>query len=133
MLREGRYSAWFKTAKGQGTGTIQLVAGKVSGGDSILTYSGRYETQGDRFTAIITTRRHTAGHASVFGLDDLTLTLEGSCSGATCRCWGFAAEAPDLPFDATLLFSAPEDLAPSPNVRPPPKFDPGKLPKPLSR
>ena len=133
MLREGSYSAWFTTAKGQGTGIVQFVAGKISGGDSILTYTGRYETQGDRLTAIITTRRHTAGHASVFGLDDLTLNVEGTCSGATCRCWGFAAEAPDLPFEATLVFSAPGDLAPAPNSRPAPRFDPGRLPKSLSR
>ena len=133
MLREGTYSAWFSTAKGQGMGIVQLAAGKISGGDSILSYAGHYETAGDRFTAIIKTRRHTAGHASVFGLDELTINLEGSCRGVTFRCWGFAAEAPDLPFQATLLFSSVEDEAPSPSLRPVPRFDPDRLPKPLSR
>jgi hypothetical protein len=73
------------------------------------------------------------GHASVFGLDDLTLSLEGSCKGTTFSCWGFAAEAPDLPFRATLLFSSSDDEAPSPSLRPLPRFDPHRLPKPLSR
>ena len=133
MLKEGTYSAWFNTSKGQGTGIVQVAAGKISGGDSILSYTGHYETQGDRFTATIRTRRHTAGHSSVFGLDDLTINLEGACGGVTFRCWGSAVEAPHLPFEATLLFSVPEDETQPPNSRPAPKFDPDRLPRPLSR
>jgi hypothetical protein len=133
MLKEGTYSAWFRTPQGQGTGIVHLAGGKVSGCDTVLSYTGRYEANGDRFTAVITTRRHAPGHPSVFGVDDLTLNLEGACRGVTFRCWGFAAEAPELPFEATLLHSVSDDIAPSPPLRPVPKFVPDRLPKPISR
>jgi hypothetical protein len=81
MFKDGTYSAWFKTPRAQGTGIVRFENGKISGGDSIMTYDGSYEVSGDRFTATVTTRRHTAGHATVFGIDDLVLKLDGVSKG----------------------------------------------------
>ncbi|MGY3388019.1 hypothetical protein ACVWW6_000610 [Bradyrhizobium sp. USDA 3311] len=103
MLKDGTYSAWFKTPRGEGTGIVHFENGKISGGDSIITYGGTYETVGDRFTATVTTKRHTAGHATVFGIDDLELKLDGVVKGATAKCTGTAAAAPGLTFEATLI------------------------------
>src|SRR5262245_60430677 len=110
MLKDGTYSVWFKTPSGEGTGIVVLSEGKVVGGDTVLTYTGTFAVEGNRFTATIKTNRHAQGQPSVFGLDDLTITLEGSCnSSSVAQCAGFAAECPGLPFEATLLRVASDD------------------------
>src|SRR3982074_1519694 len=76
MLRNGSYSAWFSTRQkegtgamqGEGIGVIELNDGKVTGGDTVLAYTGSYVADGDKFTAFIATERHTPGQPSVFGL-----------------------------------------------------------------
>jgi hypothetical protein len=132
MLKNGSYSAWFKTPQGQGTGIVHFENGKISGGDSIMTYDGSYEVSGDRFTATVTTRRHTAGHATVFGIDDLVLKLDGVWKGAIAKCTGTADVAPGLTFEATLVPCRAEPSNARPD-RPPAKFDPSKLPKLTNR
>ncbi|CAL77357.1 conserved hypothetical protein [Bradyrhizobium sp. ORS 278] len=132
-MKEGTYSAWFKTPRGQGTGIVELVGGIVRGGDTVLSYFGSYKTQGDRFTALIKTRRHASGQPSLFGPDELTLSLEGCCRGTPLTCSGRAAEAPDVPFEAILLYSAPDDVACPPAQRPARKFNPDQWPKPIWR
>jgi hypothetical protein len=67
MRKDGTYAAWFKTPLGQGTGIAHVADGKIWGRDSIMTYSGSCEVDGDRFTAIVSLERHTEGHATVFG------------------------------------------------------------------
>ena len=62
MLKDGTYAAWFRTPVGEGTGIAHFKDGAIAGGDSILNYSGSYETDGDCFTAVIRTKRHTWGH-----------------------------------------------------------------------
>jgi len=71
MLKDGTYSAWFKTPRGQGTGLAHLRDGRISGGDTVISYGGTYEVDGDRFVATLTTRRHAAGQPSVFGIDEV--------------------------------------------------------------
>ena len=71
MFRDGTYSAWYRSPLGEGTGIAHFADGKLRGRDSILFYDGSYEIIGDLFTAVLRTRRHTAGHATVFGIDEL--------------------------------------------------------------
>jgi hypothetical protein len=59
MLKDGTYAAWFKTPLGQGTGIAHVADGKIWGRDSIMTYSGSCEVDGDRFTASLSIKRHT--------------------------------------------------------------------------
>ncbi|MGY4373287.1 hypothetical protein ACVWZ3_000926 [Bradyrhizobium sp. i1.3.6] len=40
MLRDGKYAAWFRTPRGQGTGIVDLAEGRISGRDSFFTYGG---------------------------------------------------------------------------------------------
>ena len=42
MLRNGSYSAWFRTSLREGTGIVELDDGKVSCGDPVFAYSGSY-------------------------------------------------------------------------------------------
>jgi hypothetical protein len=103
MIQNGEYSAWYKTPRGQGTGIIRLANGKITGGDSALSYSGWYEVEQDRFTATLSTRRYAAGQVSLFGVDEVELRIVGISSGTIARCTGSAAQAPGLPFQATLI------------------------------
>jgi T3SS negative regulator,GrlR len=113
MLRNGSYSAWFRTRQeegrcmmqGEGTGVIELNDGKVTGGDAVLAYTGSYVADGDKFTAFIATKRRTPGRPSVFGLgiDEVNLTLTGKSTPTTASCTGTAKQAPGLTFEATLV------------------------------
>lgn len=77
MLRNGSYSAWFRTPRGEGMGVVVLNDGKLSGGDTITAYTGSYVEDGDNFTAVIATERHSESLTSVFGFDHVDLTLTG--------------------------------------------------------
>jgi hypothetical protein len=103
MLQNARYSVWFRTPKGEGYGIVSLMDGGVSGGDNISHYAGTYVKDGDKFTATIAVRRHTQGPPSVFGIDDVDITLSGKSTPTTASCFGTAAQAPDTIFQATLI------------------------------
>ena len=103
MLRNGSYSAWFKTPKAGGTGIVVLNDGKLTGGDTVLAYTGTYFQNGDIFSASVTTRRHTPGQPSVFGIDEFDLTLTGKSTPTTASCSGTAKQAPELTFEAVLV------------------------------
>jgi hypothetical protein len=103
MLRNGSYSAWFRTPKGEGTGVVVLDDGIMIGGDTVIAYTGSYVEEGDKFTASITTERHTQGQPSVFGIDEIDLTLTGKSTPTTASCTGTAKQAPGLTFEATLI------------------------------
>ena len=103
MIQNGEYAAWFKTPRGEGTGILLLLNGKITGGDSVLTYSGSYEVDQDRFTAVVSTRRHAAGQPTLFGIDEVQIELTGKSTGTTASCAGAAKQAPELPFQATLI------------------------------
>jgi hypothetical protein len=103
MLRNGSYSAWFRTSLREGTGIVVLKDGKVTGGDTVLAYTGTYFQNGDKFSAFVRTQRHSAGQPSVFGIDNVDLTLTGKSTPTAASCSGTARQAPDLPFEATLV------------------------------
>jgi len=103
MLQDGQYAAWFKTPRGEGTGLLVLANGKITGGDSGLTYSGSYQVDQDRFTAVVSTRRHAAGPPSLFGIDEVQIEVTGKSTGTTASCTGAAKQAPELAFQATLI------------------------------
>jgi hypothetical protein len=101
MLRNGSYSASFRTSLG--AGVLVLNDGKVTGDDTVLAYSGRYFQNGDQFSAAVTTRRHAQGQPSVFGIDEVDLTVNGKSTLTTASCTGTAKQAPGLTFEATLV------------------------------
>jgi hypothetical protein len=128
MPKDGQYAAWFRTSRGQGTGIVHLVNGKISGGDSIFTYGGSYEVDEDRFTATLTTRRHAAGPPTVFGVDEVEAKLEGKFNDKMALCSGTAEQAPGVVFEATLFLS--QDPPPKSDVKhPAAKFNADRLPK----
>ena len=128
MLKNGTYAAWFRTSLADGTGIVHVADGRLWGSDAIMLYSGTYEVDGEHFSAVLTTRRHSEGHATVFGTDDLVVRLEGAFNGAIATCTGRADAVPDLAFEVTLMPSHDVPPEPPPDL-PLPKFDPSKLPK----
>jgi hypothetical protein len=114
---------------GQGTGIAHVADGKIWGRDGVMTYSGSVEVDGDRFTATVTTKRHTERQPTVFGSDDeLKLTLEGTCPGKIARYIGTAEQFPGVLLEGTLILSEEQSPRPAAN-EPISKFDPAKLPK----
>jgi hypothetical protein len=103
MLQNARYSVWFRTPQGEGYGIVSLMDGNVSGGDSISEYTGTYVQDGDRFSATIAVRRHTQGQPSVFGIDNVDLTLTGKSTPTVASCFGTAKQAPSTTLQATLI------------------------------
>lgn len=104
MLRNGSYSAWFRTQRGEGTGIVELNDGKVTGGDTVLTYTGSYVEDGDAFTALIVTERHSSGQPSVFGIDHVELAVSGNSSATTtASCAGTVKQVPGMTFEAVLV------------------------------
>lgn len=130
MLKDGTYASWFKTPLREGTGIVHLADGKIWGGDSIISYSGSYEVDGNGFTATVRTRRHAVGHDTVFGagIDDVELKLTGTSNGKIATCSGTVDEVPGMTFEATLILSEGQPSVPDapPSAA---SFDPGKLPK----
>jgi T3SS negative regulator,GrlR len=128
MLKDGKYAAWFRTSRGEGTGIVHLANGKISGGDSIFAYSGSYQVDDDRITAALTTRRYAAGPPTVFGIDEVEVRLTGRFNGMMASCSGTAEQAPGMVFEATLFLG--QDQPPeSDRKRAAVKFEAGKLPK----
>lgn len=115
MLKDGRYAAWFRTARGQGTGVVDLTEGRISGSDSFFTYGGSYRVDELHFSAVLTVSRHADGPPSVFGLDQVEVRLSGACNGSVATCSGTAEEAPDVKFEATLIYS--QEDAPAAEAR----------------
>ncbi|MBR0711555.1 hypothetical protein [Bradyrhizobium liaoningense] len=105
MLKDGKYAAWFRTARGQGTGVVDLAGGRISGSDSFFTYGGSYRVEEKHFSAVLTVNRHSDGPPNVFGPDRVEVDLSGVCNGLLATCTGTAREAPDVKFEATLIYS----------------------------
>ena len=103
MLENGKYSAWFRTPLGEGTGVVLLKDGLITGGDTVLAYTGSFSQDGDTFTVDIATKRHTPGQLSVFGIDNVDLTLVGKSSGRVASCRGATRQAPGMAFEATII------------------------------
>jgi hypothetical protein len=114
---DGKYTVWFRTLRGEGTGIVHLLDGKLTGGDSFFTYDGTYEPDDTGFSCTLTTRRHTDGPTTLFGLDEVELKLKAVFKGGMAQCQGVATQMPDLRFDATL-FGGPEPR-PAPDAKRP--------------
>lgn len=130
MLKDGTYAAWFNTPLGQGTGIVHIAHGKLWGRDGIMTYDGTCEVHENRFTATLTTKRHSEGLPTVFGDDqELAVRLEGTCAGKLITYVGKAEQFPGVTLEGVLLFSEPPQPRATEASEPVAKFSPAKLPK----
>ena len=129
MLKDGTYAAWYKTPLDQGTGIVHVADGQIWGRDSLMTYHGSCQVDGDRFTATVSTKRHTDGRATVFGVEDeLTLDIQGNCPGKIATYTATAQQVPGMVLQGTLILTEQQQPA-SERSEQLPAFDPDKLPK----
>jgi len=105
-MKEGLYKAEFETPFGKGSGVMFFDRGRVRGGNTGLYYVGKYDVTGDSLHIHLKTRRHTLdGHtASVFGMDDITVTMEGMIDGENITLDGVADEIPDMQMRGRLTY-----------------------------
>jgi hypothetical protein len=103
MLRDGRYSVWFKTALADGVGIIELANEQLSGRDTVIEYSGRLTQVGDSFKATVSTRRHSPGQVGILGLDEFDVEFEGTSRQTTAACSGTVRQLPDVPLEVVLV------------------------------
>lgn len=130
MLKDGTYAAWYKTPLEQGTGIVHVADGQVWGRDSLMTYHGSCKVDGDRFTATVSTKRHTDGRATVFGVyDELTLEIEGICAGKIATYTATTTLAPGVVLQGTLILTEKQPEAAPERTVPIPAFNPDRLPK----
>lgn len=103
-MRDGLYKVQFQTPLGWGAGVVFAQGGKLWGGDAGLFYVGTYSQDGDKVTASVKTNRHTQnpGITSVFGRDQVTISLSGTSNGDAAKFNGKAPEAPNVAFTAEL-------------------------------
>jgi hypothetical protein len=116
MIRNGSYSAWFRTQLGEGTGIVVLSDGKLTGGDTVSDYTGAYVLEGDKFTASVAARRRAQG-PSVFGVDNVDLTVTGKSTATIASCTGTAKQAPGLALEAVLIRIADQQTEALPRRR----------------
>lgn len=63
-------------------GIVHVADGQSGVVTGVMSYTGSCQADGDRLTATLTTKRHTAGQSTVFGNDaELELKLTGTCTG----------------------------------------------------
>ena len=74
----------------------------LDGGDSSMWYQGHYSDAGGKFSATVTVARHTQGLPSVFGVDNVAITLTGTNTDTTAQATGSAVQAPGVSFSAAL-------------------------------
>jgi hypothetical protein len=84
-MRDGLYKVQFQNQLGSGFGVVSAQAGKLWGGDSALYYVGSFTENGNGISATVETNRHSniPGIASVFGIDNVHITRDGTVQGDT--------------------------------------------------
>src|ERR1700742_4614478 len=105
MIIEGKYSIWFGTPIGVGSGIVEFhTNGALSGGDTTFSYVGNWEQDGERFKASLSAKRIAPGPPGVFGMDEIDITLAGYSDGdASASCTGFAKQSPGLKLEIMLV------------------------------
>ena len=103
-MREGLYEIHFHTIHGTGTGIIYAVDGKLRGGNSAFAFIGNYQNKGDVIAAKVSTRRYNPDptYKALFGLEGVTLALNGTKNGDTYHFEGNALQLPGVTFQAHL-------------------------------
>ena len=107
VVTPGKYSVWFRTPIGEGSGIAEFFAdGRVQGFDSTFTTTGTWSLKDGKFHAKVSAKRTANGPPGVFGLGidevDMTVTEIGR-DGDTVICTAFAAQAPGLRMEATMM------------------------------
>lgn len=97
-MLQGLYKAEFETPRGKIAGVIFADDRKIRGGNSAFAYVGDFQQTGCAVAGAMTARRHSHDPKcpSLFGVDDVRLTLHGFEKDGFATLDGTAAEVPSL-------------------------------------
>jgi hypothetical protein len=70
--------------------------GKLSGGDTIMAYTGRWRAEGEYFQATVFASRHSPGPGAFGELDDLKAVLSGRSKGGITASHRYAGTKLDV-------------------------------------
>jgi hypothetical protein len=103
-LQEGLYEVRFHTVHGIGTGVIYASNGKLRGGNSAFVFVGSYHPKDGGIAVKVSTRRFNTdpAHDGLFGLEGVTLALNGRGEGDSYDFEGTALQLPGVHFKASL-------------------------------
>lgn len=103
-MEEGLYKVLFQTQLGQGTGVVTVREGRLTGGDSVMYYTGEYTIAQGGIDARLVADTHSVmpGIMSVLGLPKARLHLKGVAEGQSAHLSGTSPDHPGLSFEATL-------------------------------
>jgi len=105
VVTPGKYSVWFKTLVGEGSGMAEFFAdGTFQGIDSSFAYTGNWNLNAGRLHAKLSAWRTRPGPPSLLTVDDVDLTVtEHASDGDSVMCTGFAKQSPGLRMEITLM------------------------------
>jgi hypothetical protein len=107
VVTPGKYSVWFKTPIGEGSGIAEFFAdGRVQGFDSTFNSTGTWNLRDGKFHARVSAKRIAEGPPGVFGLgvDEVDMTVtEVARDGDSIICTALAAQAPGLRMEAVMM------------------------------
>lgn len=103
-MEDGLYEIFFHTVHGTGTGVIYAVDGKLRGGNSAFAFTGNFQNKGETISVMVSTRRYNPDPdvKSLFGLEGVTLSLNGRVNGDLLDFEGNALQFPGVNFKAQL-------------------------------
>jgi hypothetical protein len=103
-MLKGLYKVEFSTPRRKAVGVIYADGSRLHGGSSTFLYVGSYTQDGSKVRGVVTSKRHTRdpNYPSVFGVDDVKISFEGTTNDDMAICEGTAAETPSLRFKALL-------------------------------
>jgi hypothetical protein len=104
-MKNGLYKIEFQTPRGAGAGVVVLTDGIVRGGDSALYYVGNYQVADGKFTAAVSTGRHSGSPQtmpSVFGMDSISINASGTAGDDSARIVATSPNAPGVQLNGAL-------------------------------
>lgn len=103
-FEDGLYVIRFQTPYGAGAGVANLNDGKLRGGDSMMAYVGSFHLSNGALAAEVRAYKHTSvpGMSSVFGVDEVDITLNGTVSGGNATLVGTSPQAPGVQLQVTM-------------------------------
>jgi hypothetical protein len=106
-MRNGLYKVVYRGAGQEwGAGVVVLADNAVQGGDSMTYFTGSLDEQDGAVTATVRVRKHTdvPGMGTMFGADDVSVTLAGQKTPSGARLRALSPNAPEqLEVELSLL------------------------------
>ena len=106
-MLNGLFNFRVKSAKDDGDGVCLVKNGRVSGGGTLMWFTGHYEEHGTEICGQVQVHRHARSGATLFGLAEFELDFEGRAHGQYAYVVAQVCGQPELKLQAILKRVAP--------------------------